>query len=173
MDAGALQMLHDARNQDVLAVANGVNFDFSTHQVLVDQYRIFNLGTGDDAHILADVRFLIGDFHALTAQYIRRTNQYRIAQTIRNLNSFFLGKYRVALCARNAGLVQDDVKLFSVLRNINTLGRGAKNFNTVIIKEFSQLNRSLTAKGNNNSNKDALSLNFLPASKLFMAKVLS
>ena len=93
MDAGALQMLHDARNQDVFAVANGVNFNLSTHQVLVDQYRIFNLGTGDDAHILADVRFLIGDFHALTAQYIRRTNQYRIAQTIRNLNSFFLGKY--------------------------------------------------------------------------------
>lgn len=80
MDACALEMLHDARDEDVVAVADGVDFDLAAHHVLVDQNRVLDLVAGDDLHELAHVGFLVGDFHALTAENVGRTDENRIAK---------------------------------------------------------------------------------------------
>ena len=45
MDAGALDVLHDAGDQDLLAVADRVDFDLLAHQVLVDQDRVLRLNS--------------------------------------------------------------------------------------------------------------------------------
>ena len=46
MDAGALDVLHDAGDQHLLAVADGVDLDFFADQVLVDQDRMIRRQRG-------------------------------------------------------------------------------------------------------------------------------
>ena len=122
-------MLHDARDQDILAVADGVDLDLASHQILIDQDRIFDLRAGDDAHVLADVRLGKGDLHALSAEDVGRTNQNRIAQTFCNLDRFLLREDGVARRTRDAGLVEDDVELLAILRRIDAPCRRTQNRN--------------------------------------------
>ena len=64
MDAGALKVLHDTRDQDVFAVADGVDLDLAAHHILIDQHRVLNLMAGDDLHIFPDILLTVGNLHA-------------------------------------------------------------------------------------------------------------
>ena len=46
MDPGPLDVFHDARNQHLLAIADGVDLDFPAQQVLVDQHRMIGRHRG-------------------------------------------------------------------------------------------------------------------------------
>ena len=56
MDTGTLDMLHDTGDQIVVAVTDGIDFHFGTHEVLVHQHGVFDLMRGDDAHVFPDIR---------------------------------------------------------------------------------------------------------------------
>ena len=146
MNAGTFHMLHDTRNQDIFSITDGINLNLTAHQILIDQYRIFNLGTGDNLHIFPDILFLIGNFHALTAQNVGRTYQNRITQFVSNLYCFFFGKYSITLGPGDTGLVQDDIELFTVLCRINAPCRRAQNRYTQLFQMSCQIDGSLTAK---------------------------
>ena len=51
MDAGALDVLHDAGDEVILAVADGVYLHLLAHHVLVDEHGVFDLMGGDDRHV--------------------------------------------------------------------------------------------------------------------------
>ncbi len=78
MNSCALDMLHDARNQIVSAVADGIYFHFNAHHVFVNEHRIFNSAGQNDIHIFFYVRIAISNDHILATQHVRRSQQYRI-----------------------------------------------------------------------------------------------
>ena len=82
MNACALEVLHDTRDEDVVAVTDGIDLDLAAHHVLIDQNWVLNLVAGDNLHELADIGLLVGNLHALTAQNVGRTNENRIAKLV-------------------------------------------------------------------------------------------
>ena len=42
VNTGALYVLHDARDEDVLAVADGVDFNLGATEVLIDEHRVIH-----------------------------------------------------------------------------------------------------------------------------------
>lgn len=55
VDTGALDVLHDAGDQDVVPVADGVDLDLTAGEVFVDEDRAGLLLAQDDLHVLLDV----------------------------------------------------------------------------------------------------------------------
>ena len=81
MDARALHLLHDARDQEVFAIADGVDFALGAQKVLIQQDRVVHVHMlGDDAHVLNDIRLGVGDDHVLAAQNVGGAHQHRVAQ---------------------------------------------------------------------------------------------
>ena len=81
MDASTLDVLHDARDQDVGTVTDGVDLDFLAHDIFVDQDRMLLGNLVDDADEFDQYRSsLMADLHALSAKHVGRTYQNRIAQ---------------------------------------------------------------------------------------------
>ena len=125
MDAGALDVLHNARNQDVLAVADGVDLQLGAHQVFIDQNGILDLLRQNDGHIFLDIRVVKGDDHVLAAQHVGRPHQHRIPDPIGDLQGFLGGHHRKALGALHMVFFQQLVEPFPVLRHIDAVKRGA------------------------------------------------
>jgi len=70
MNAGALNVFHDAGDQRVDAVTNRVHFNFAPAQVFVDEDGVFLFGTKDNFHIFADIFGRKSDYHVLAAKHI-------------------------------------------------------------------------------------------------------
>ena len=141
-------MLHDARDEDVVAVADGVDLDLAAHHVLVDQNRVLDLVAGDDLHELADIGLLVGNLHALTAQNVGRTDENRVAQLVGGLDGLLLGHNRVARRTRDAALLEDNVELFAVLSGVDRPCRGAENRNAELFEVRREVDGGLTAELN-------------------------
>ena len=75
MDARALDMLHDAGDQDVLPVADGVHLQLHTHEIFVDKDGILNILGQNDRHVFPDILVAEGDDHILPAQHIGGSHQ--------------------------------------------------------------------------------------------------
>ncbi|CCZ61580.1 uncharacterized protein BN544_03868 [Hungatella hathewayi CAG:224] len=74
MDTGSLDMLHDSRDQNVGAVADGVNLDLLAHDVLINQYRMLLRNLVDDSDKFIHILVTDSDLHALAAQNVGRTD---------------------------------------------------------------------------------------------------
>ena len=85
----ALDVLHNAGDQDILAVKHAVHFQLAAHQVLIDQNGMLLDGHVDDLHEVHDVAVGIGDLHALAAQNIGGAHQHGIAQLVGSLQRLF------------------------------------------------------------------------------------
>ena len=70
MDSRSLNVLHDAGDEDVLAVADGIHFDLLTHDVFVNQDGMLLSDLVDDADEFVDVLVVYGNLHSLAAQHV-------------------------------------------------------------------------------------------------------
>ena len=67
VNAGSLNMLHDSRNQNILAVADGIHLQLLAHDVLIHQDGMLLGNLIDDADELVNVLIVDGNLHALAA----------------------------------------------------------------------------------------------------------
>ena len=95
MDACPLNMLHDTGNQDILAVAHSIYFNLFSHQIFIYQDRVFLGDLIDDANVLIHILIIDGNLHSLPAQYIGRSHQDRITQTVSYCFGLLGCKYRL------------------------------------------------------------------------------
>ena len=112
MDAGPLDMLHNAGNQHLLAVADGVDFALFALHIMVDQHplvRGYFRGGGQIAH---QFRGVLDDFHSPPAQDIAGAHYYRIADILGHLQGF---GYRSHRGSRRLGDTQAGQKLLELL----------------------------------------------------------
>ena len=74
MDSGVFNVLHDSRQEDVLAVTDGVNFTLPSFQIGIDQDWMIARHVGVFLKVLAELIFVINDFHRLSPEDVARPN---------------------------------------------------------------------------------------------------
>ena len=151
MDAGALDVLHNAGDQDVFAVTDSVHFQFSTHQVLVDQHRILDFVAEDDVHIFSDIVVGEGDNHVLAAQHIAGAHQNGVADFVGRFQCFFAGHDSMAGSALDVQRFQQFVKTLAVFGHVDGIAAGADDVYAVALQEFGQIDSGLTAESDHNA----------------------
>ena len=102
--------------------------------------------TVDDLHEFFDLFIGDSDLHALSAQYIGRTHQYGIAQSVSNRLSFLCGVYSTAGCTGDLGLFQNLVEQFSILSGIYILRLGAQDGHAHLHQALGKLDSGLSAE---------------------------
>lgn len=148
MDTGTLDMLHDAWDQDVCTVTDGVYLDLLTHDIFIYQNRMLLGNLVDNADKFINILIIDGNLHSLSAQYIGGANQNRIPQLMSRLFCLLGCKYRMACWSWDAALLQDGVKALSVLSRIYILGRCSQDRNAHFHQRFCELDSRLAAELN-------------------------
>ena len=147
MHAGALHLLHDAGDQEVFAVADGVHLALGTHDVLIQQHRVIHVNVlGDNAHVLDDIRLVVGHDHVLTAQHIGGTHQHRQTDLLGSGQSLVQIEHGAARSAGDVAALQQLVKALAVLGLVDGVRRGAQNGQTDLVHVLSQLDGGLSAE---------------------------
>ena len=146
VDARPLDVLHDAGDEDVPAVADRVDLELFAHKVLVDEDGVLDLLRQDDVHIFDDVGVSVTHGHILTAEDVRGTQQRRITYLVCDLERLFLGHDREALGALDLQLFEQFVKPFAVLRGVDVLRLSAEDAYLLAAKHLGQLDRRLSAE---------------------------
>ena len=76
VDTGTVHLLHDAGDEEVLAIADGIDLTLGTHDILIQQDRMIHVHMlGDNAHVLDDIGLGVGHDHVLAAQHVGGAHQ--------------------------------------------------------------------------------------------------
>ena len=110
MDSRSLDMLHNARNQNILSIAYRINLDFLSHQIFIHKNRMLLRNLVNDTDKFADILIADGDSHALSAEHVGRSDEHWIAKVIRRLNCLLTGKYRMSCRSWNLTQPENPVK---------------------------------------------------------------
>ena len=73
VDTRTFYVFHDSRDEDILAVVDGIDLDLSSLNVLIDKHGVLDTLRKDDLHVFLNVLIVECDDHVLTAQYIGRS----------------------------------------------------------------------------------------------------
>ena len=139
-------MLHDTRNQHIFAVAYRIDLNLLADQIFVNEDRVFLCNPVDDTDKCIYILIIDRDLHALTAEYIRRPDEYRIAKLMRCLFRLFRRKYSVSGRTRDAAFFQHLVKQLTVLRTVYILCGCSEDRHTHLHQSLGQLDRCLSTK---------------------------
>ncbi len=107
----------------------------------------------DDARILVHVIFVIGDYHVLTAQYIRGAHKYGITQLIHRFKRFLAAHHRAALRALDGKRLEQRVEALTVLADVNGVRACAEYFHSARVKLFCELHRGAAAERDDNAER--------------------
>ena len=146
VDARPLDVLHDAGDQVVMAVADGVYLHLGAHHVLIDEHGVFQPAGGDDLHVLHHILLRMGDDHVLAAQHVGGAQQDGIFQILGGFDRFLGGEDGVAGGAGDAAFLQQLVKPLPVLGGVDAVGAGAQNVDALLLQVFGQFDGSLAAE---------------------------
>ena len=147
MDAGLLNMLHDAADHDRLAIGQGIHVNFDgIFQIFVNQDGMFRRYLNGLVDIGLQTFLIIDDFHRPPAQDIGRPHHDGVGQACRH------GCRLVERAGHAAGrlfqsqLVQQSLEALAILGKVNRVRRGAQNRHAGPFQRQSQLQRRLAAE---------------------------
>ena len=146
MDTCTFDMLHDTRNQDVIAITYGIDLDFFTHQIFIYKDRVFLRNLIDDSDVFFYIFITDCNTHALSAKNVGRTYKYRIAKLIGCFFCFFGSKDSMSLRSRNLALFQNLIEQFTVFGCIYVFCRCSEDFYTHFHKCFGKFDCGLSTK---------------------------
>ena len=147
MNTSLLDMLQDAADVDLFAVAQGVDVGLDrTLQEAVQIHRVVGADACSLGHVIAQMLGIVGDHHAAAAQHVARTHQQRVA----NVRGHGLGLLKRGGLARrrihDAQLVEQGGEALAVLGKVDGIGLGAHNVHAALLEHTRQLKRGLAAK---------------------------
>ena len=147
MDTGLLDMLQNAANVDLFAIAQGVDIGLDrTLQEAVQIHRVVGANARSLGHVIAQMLGIVGDHHAAAAQHVARTHQQRVA----DVRGHGLGLLKRGCLARrrvhDAQLVEQSGKALAVLGKVDGIGLGAHDVHAALLEHARQLKRGLAAK---------------------------
>ena len=151
MHASTLDVLHNARNQDIGTVTYGVDLDFLTYNIFIYKDRMILRDLVDDADEFVNIVVVDADLHTLSAKNVGRSYQNRIAQVISCFLCFLSGKYSMSGRSRDLAFLQDLIEELTVLCCVHILCRSTKNRNPHLHQGLGQLDGSLSTELNDSA----------------------
>ena len=150
MDAGFLDMLHDAGDIDGLAVGDAVHIDLDrVVQVAVDQHRPTGQIAPCDAHRLEHVAMqsdtVIDDLHGTTAKHVTGADHHGIADAVGDGFGFLDRPRNAVLRLAQAKAMQQQLKSFAVLGDVDRIGAGSEDRNLLAFQRLRELQGRLSA----------------------------
>ena len=121
MNARPLDVFHDSRDQDVLAVRNSVDFDFLTLDVLVDEHRMLRRKRYCLLQITRQFCIVIHDLHRTSANNVGRAYYQRITQSSYCFKSFFFVGNGKAFRHCDVERFQQFAELFTVFCQVDIM----------------------------------------------------
>ena len=156
MDAGFLDVLHDAGDESVLAVGQAVDVHLGgVGQIAVDQQRTLRrhhqLGRlvergGEPRHVAVELRRIAHDLHAAPAQHIGRPDDDRIADRVGDGARRAGRGGDAALRLAQLELVEQLLEAVAVFGEIDGVGRGAEDRHFRLVERLGELERRLPAE---------------------------
>ena len=151
MHARTLDVLHDAGDEHIHAVRNGVHFELGAHEVLIAEHGVFDVLGEDDVHIAGDVVLREGDRHVLPADDVRRAQEHGIAERFRRLDRLLLRHDREALGTGDIELFEKFVEALAILCPVDAVGARAEDGHARLIEIAAQLDGGLPAEGDDDA----------------------
>ena len=128
MDAGFLDMLHDAGDVDGLAVADAVHVHFGgVGEVLVDQDRVLVRGSGDFAHVAVQGGAVVEDFHGAATKDIAGADDDGVADALGDVFGLVWGAGDAVFGLADAEFLEEDGEAFAVFGDVDGVGAGAED----------------------------------------------
>ena len=147
MNTGLLNMLQDAADVDLFAVAQGIDIGLNrTLQEAIEVHRVVGANARGLGHVIAQMLGIVGDHHAAAAQHIARTHQKRIA----DVRGHGLGLLKRGGLARrrvhDAQLVEQSGEALAVLSKVDGVGLGTHDVDAALLEHARQFKRGLAAE---------------------------
>ncbi len=157
--AGLFDVFHDAGDEDVVTIGQGVGVDFDgRRQVLVDQDRAV-AGHLDGFTDVARQLFVVADdLHGAATQHVGRADDDRITDLVRRLEGFFRGTGNGVDRLGQVDVAQQVLEALTVFGQVDSVGRGAEDRNAFVLERLGQLQRRLAAELHDDAGKRALGL---------------
>ena len=147
VDTGLLDVLHDAADVDLGAVAECVDVDLDrVLEEAVDEHRVLGGELGGPGDVALQRFLVVDDLHAATAQHVRRPHQHRVADLFGDPASLGESRRRAVTGSRQARGVQHVAERAAVLGQVDGLRRGAHDRNPGVSESLRQPERRLAAE---------------------------
>ena len=146
-------MLHDAGDDDISSVAQGVHVDFNCIlQEVIHQHRALLRVLHGFSHIPAYCIRVVGDDHRTAAQHVRRPYQHRVADAFCAFQGLLDGGHHGARRLGNFQVLQQLAEALAILRQIDAFRRRAQDFYAGSLQREGEVQRSLASELHNHPN---------------------
>ena len=147
VNAGFLNMLEHAAHVYLLAVAQRIHIAFDgSFEETVQIHRMIRRDTRCLGHEGAQVRRVVGDFHAAAAKHVARANKQREANAVGDAFGFLEARGHAGSGVRNVELVEHGAEAFAIFGQVNRLGARAHNGHARFLQRMRELQRRLAAE---------------------------
>jgi len=125
VDAGLLDVLHDAADDDAPAVGDRVDVDLDRLlEEAVDEDRAVGRRLDRVLHVAIERRVVVDDLHRAPAEYVARSDEHRIPDLARDLEGLRGVRGHPAVGLVEAELLDALVEEVAILRAVDRLHRG-------------------------------------------------
>ena len=146
MHARLLDVLHDAADHDVLAVAERVDVDLDrVVQEAVEQHRRIVRHLDRLAHVALEIAAVVDDLHRAAAEHVRRPHDERIADLVGGADRRGLGARGAIRRLPQLEAMQHLLEALAVLGHVDHVGRRADDRHAVRREIARELERRLAA----------------------------
>ena len=119
MDSGTLDVFHEAGNEHVLAVIDGIDLELSSLDVLIDEDGVLDALLEYDPHVFGYVRIAERYYHVLSAQDVRRSEEHGVSELVCSLESLLARKDGISLGSRDAEALEELIEPLPVLSHVD------------------------------------------------------
>ncbi len=147
MDAGLLDVLHDAGDDHVLRIAERIDVDFDcVFEEMIDEDRPLLRVLDCLAHVAGYGFGVVGDDHGAAAEHVAGTDQDGVADSFANGQRFFDAGGGSAGRLRNLQIFEQLAELLAVFGEVDRFGRCADDGHAGRAQALGEIQRRLPAE---------------------------
>ena len=146
MDARALHVLHDAGDEDVLAVADGVDLDLAADDVFVHQHGLLFVDAHGVQEIVPQALLLGDDLHRSAAEHVARADEHGVADARGGLDARLDVRHGLSGRLRNVELEQELFEAVAVFRALDRVRLRADHLHAALHQRLDEVDRRLPAE---------------------------
>ncbi len=143
VDAGLLDVLHHAAEEELLAVVQRVDVDLDcVVDEPVDEHWVLRADLGRPLDVALQRLVVVDDLHAAPAEHVRRPHQHGVADLLGDPLGVGEAGSHAVLRRRQPSLGQHPPEGAALLREVDRLGGGADDGHTVVLEPLRQAQRA-------------------------------